>query len=97
PAGAAAKGFISITTQPSGTDFPVLQGITTAVLDKGQGILADPKRFGTVYYNLGVVYGILNVEALRIEQARFGNKPLTCEQVRWGFEHLNLDDARLQA
>ncbi|KPX08686.1 ABC transporter substrate-binding protein [Pseudomonas syringae] len=97
PAGAAAKCFISITTHPSGTDFPVLQGIKTAVLDKGQGNLADPKRFGTVYYNLGVVNGILNVEALRIAQARFGNKPLTGEQVRWGFEHLNLDDARLQA
>ncbi|WP_425930307.1 ABC transporter substrate-binding protein [Pseudomonas sp. NyZ201] len=97
PAGAAAKGFISITTHPSGTDFPVLQGIKQDVVDKGQGDLADPKRFGTVYYNLGVVNGILNVEALRLAQAKFGQQPLTGEQVRWGFEHLNLDDTRLQA
>ena len=41
--------------------FPVLQGITQEVVDKGQGDLADAKRFGTVYYNLGVVNGILNV------------------------------------
>ncbi|MDT3720635.1 ABC transporter substrate-binding protein [Pseudomonas oryzihabitans] len=97
PAGAAAKGFLAITTHPSGTDFPVLQGIERDVVAKGQSDLADPKRFGTVYYNLGVVNGILNVEALRLAQAKYGDKPLTGEQVRWGFEHLNLDDARLQA
>lgn len=96
PAGAAAKGFIAITTHPSGTAFPVLQGIKQQVVDKGQGDLADPKRFGNVYYNLGVVNGILNVEALRIAQAKFGQQPLTGEQVRWGFEHLKLDDARLK-
>jgi len=95
PAGAAAKGFISITTHPSGTAFPVLQGIKKSVVDAGKGNLADPKRFGTVYYNLGVVNGILNVEAVRIAQAKFGNKPLTGEQVRWGFENIRLDDKRL--
>ncbi|CAE6706512.1 ABC transporter substrate-binding protein [Paraburkholderia aspalathi] len=96
PAGDAAKGFISITTHPSGTDFPVLQAINQYVIKPGNGNLKDPARFGTVYYNLGVVNGILNVEALRVAQARFGDKPLTGEQVRWGFEHLNLDDARLK-
>jgi len=89
PAGAAAKGFISITTHPS--------GIKKSVLDAGKGNLEDPKRFGTVYYNLGVVNGILNVEAVRIAQEKFGKKPLTGEQVRWGFEHLNIDEARLKA
>lgn len=96
PAGAAAKGFISITTYPSGTQFPVLQGIKKTVLDAGKGNLADAKRFGTVYYNLGVVNGILNVEAVRLAQAKFGKKPLTGEQVRWGFEHLHFDDKRLK-
>src|SRR5690606_1086022 len=97
PAGSAAKGFISITTHPSGTQFPVLQGIAQQVVDKGEGDLADPRRFGSVYYNLGVVNGILNVEAVRIAQEKFGKQPLTGEQVRWGFENLRLDDARLQA
>lgn len=97
PAGAAAKGFLAITTHHSGTAFPVLQGIERDVVAKGQSDLADPKRFGTVYYNLGVVNGILNVEALRLAQAKYGDKPLSGEQVRWGFEHLKLDDARLQA
>jgi branched-chain amino acid transport system substrate-binding protein len=96
PAGDAAKGYIAITTHPSGTGYPVLQAIDQYVIKPGNGDLKDPARFGTVYYNLGVVNGILNVEALRVAQRRFGNKPLTGEQVRWGFEHLDLDDARLK-
>ncbi|MPS49136.1 MAG: ABC transporter permease [Methylobacillus sp.] len=96
PAGAAAKGFISITTHPSGTNFPVLQDIDKTVIKAGKGNLQDPKRFGTVYYNLGVVNGILNVEAVRVAQAKFGKRPLTGEEVRWGFENIRLDDTRLK-
>ena len=96
PAGDAAKGYISITTHPSGTNFPVLQDIKKIVVDGGKGNLADPKRFGNVYYNLGVVNGILNVEAVRVAQARFGKRPLTGEEVRWGFENIKIDDARLK-
>jgi branched-chain amino acid transport system substrate-binding protein len=97
PAGEAAKGYIAITTHPSGTDFPVLQEIKKYVIDAGKGNLEDPKRFGSVYYNLGVVNGILNVEAVRVAQEKFGHRPLTGEEVRWGFEHIDLDDARLKA
>lgn len=96
PAGSAAKGFISITTHPSGTNFPVLQDIDKYVVKAGKGNLQDPKRFGTVYYNLGVVNGILNVEAIKVAQAKFGKRPLTGEEVRWGFENIKLDDARLK-
>jgi branched-chain amino acid transport system substrate-binding protein len=95
PAGDAAKGYISITTHPSGTDFPVLKDIDRHVIKTGSGNLADPSRFGNVYYNLGVVNGILNAEALRIAQARYGKRPLTGEEVRWGFENIRIDDARL--
>jgi branched-chain amino acid transport system substrate-binding protein len=96
PAGDAAKGFISITTHPSGTNFPVLQDIDKYVVKAGKGNLADPTRFGNVYYNLGVVNGILNVEAIRIAQAKYGKRPLTGEETRWGFENINIDDARLK-
>ena len=96
PAGDAAKKFISITTHPSGTNFPVMQDIDKIVVKAGKGNLADPKRFGSVFYNLGVVNGILNVEAIRIAQAKYGNRPLTGEETRWGFENINIDDARLK-
>ena len=65
-----------------------LQEINKTVYDAGKGNLEDQKRFGSVYYNLGVVNGILNVEAVRIAQAKFGKRTLTGEEVRWGFENL---------
>jgi branched-chain amino acid transport system substrate-binding protein len=96
PAGSVGKGYIAITTGPSGTNFPVLKDIEKYVVKAGKGNLADAKRFGTIYYNLGVENGILNIEAVRVAQAKFGKRPLTGEEVRWGFEHLNIDDKRLK-
>jgi branched-chain amino acid transport system substrate-binding protein len=96
PAGPVGKGYIAITTHPSGTGFPVIEAINKHVVAASKGNLQDPKRFGSVYYNLGVVNGILNVEAVRTAQAKFGKRPLTGEEVRWGFEHLHIDDARLK-
>lgn len=96
PAGAAAKGYIALTTQPSGTDFPVLQAIIKDVYGSGIGNLEDQKRIGSVLHNLGVANGILNVEAIRTAQAKFGNRTLTSEEVAWGFENLNIDAARIE-
>ncbi len=95
PAGPAAIGYVAITTHPSGRDFPVLKEVDKYVLSAGKGNMSDPKRVGTGYYNLGINNGILNVEAVRVAQAKYGNKPLTGEQVRWGFEHINIDEKRL--
>lgn len=95
PAGPAAKGYISLITQPSGTEFPVVQEIVKTLYDAGKGNLEDKKRIGSVYHNLGIVNGILNVEAIRVAQAKFGNRALTSEEVRWGFEHLDLDEAKV--
>ena len=41
--------------------------------------------------------GILNVEADPGGAGKFGKRPLTGEEVRWGLEHLNLDAARIKA
>ena len=35
-------------------------------------------------------------ERSRTAQKKYGNKPLTGEQVRWGFENLDLSEARLK-
>jgi branched-chain amino acid transport system substrate-binding protein len=96
PAGSVGKGYIAITTHPSGAGFPVIHDIEQTVVKAGKGNLQDTKRFGSVYYNLGVVNGILNVEAVRTAQARYGKRPLTGEEVRWGFENLDIDDRRLE-
>jgi branched-chain amino acid transport system substrate-binding protein len=40
---------------------------------------------------------MLGVEAIRTAMAKFGNKPMTGEQVRWGLENLNLTADRIKA
>lgn len=97
PAGDAAKGYVAIGSVAPGTQYPVLQDIIKTVYDAGKGNLEDRKRIGTVYHNLGVVNGILNVEAIRIAQAKFGKRTLTGDEVRWGLENLKLDQARVAA
>ena len=45
-------------------------------------------------YNRGLINGMLGVESIRKAQTKFGNKPLTGEQVRWGIENLDISAAR---
>ena len=35
---------------------------------------------------------MIGVEAIRTAQEKFGNKPMTGEQVRWGLENLNITE-----
>ena len=39
---------------------------------------------------------MLGVESIRTAQTKFGNKPLTGEQVRWGIENLDLTAERIK-
>src|SRR6266581_4446227 len=97
PAGEAAKGYIAAGFNAPGTNFPVLKEIQKHVYAKGQGELEDSSRIGSIYHTRGVVAGIITAEAIRTAQAQFGKgKPMTGEQVRWGIEHLNIDDKRLK-
>lgn len=98
PAGPAAKGFIAAGFNVAGANYPVVADIKKHVYGKNKGNMEDKARVGSVYYNRGVVHGIITVEAIRKAQEKYGKgKALTGEQVRWGFENLNLDDARLKA
>jgi branched-chain amino acid transport system substrate-binding protein len=97
PAADASKGYVSASFTASGTNFPVMQDIKTKVYGAGKGNLEDKTRLGNVMYTRGVVYGMIVVEALRVAQAKFGKgKVMTPEQLRWGFEHLNLTEARIK-
>ncbi len=95
PAGSAADGYQAITTHPAGTDFKVVQDIISDVYGSGNGDLQDKSRLGSVYWNLGVLAGIVHTEALRIAQERFGNRALTSAEARWGFENLVLNADRI--
>ncbi len=97
PAGAAAQGFVAATFSAPGGAFPAIRDIRRYVYGESAGELEDMSRIGSVYYNRGVVFGILTAEAVRAAQEHFGaGRPITGEQARWGLEHLRIDAERLQ-
>ena len=97
PAGAAADGYHALTTNPSGIDHKVIQEIIDIVYQSGDGNLADKSRIGSVYWNLGVMSAIYQTEAIRVAMKRFGNRPITSVEYRWGLENLKLDLTQLTA
>ena len=94
PAGSSANGYQAITTHPTGRVAPLIDEIDSKVYGAGKGDLQDKSRIGSNYWNLGVMAGVIHLEAVRVAQARFG-ADVNSAQVRWGFENLNLDTARL--
>lgn len=96
PAGDAAKNYISANFTGAGPNFPVIKAIQDIVYKRNKGNMEDKSRIGSIYYNRGVVHGIVTVEAVRTAQAKFGKRPITGEEMRWGLEHLNIDAKRLK-
>ena len=96
PAGAAANGYLAVSLFPSGTGFKISQILRKEVLDAGKGDLKDQSKFGSVYYNAGVVIGIIYTEALRTGHKKFGNRPLTTQEGQWALEHLDIIPQRIE-
>ncbi len=97
PAGDAAKGYIAAGFNVAGSNYPVVRDIQKYVYAKGEGEMDDKSRVGSIYYNRGVVFAIVTVEAVRKAQERYGKgKPMTGEQVRWGLENLDINEAYLK-
>jgi branched-chain amino acid transport system substrate-binding protein len=97
PAGDGAKGYKSMTFHAPGASFKLHQEILKHVYDKGKGAYGnDRAKVGEVLYNRTLINALLDVEAIRTAMGKFGNKPLTGEQVRWGMENLNLTEQRLE-
>lgn len=95
PAGSAAKGYLAVSVFPPGTDYGIIKTLKDKIVDAGKSDLKDKSKFGTVYYNYGVIEAITFVEALRVGHKKFGNRPLTAEEGRWALENLNIDDKRI--
>ncbi|MDP1901399.1 MAG: ABC transporter substrate-binding protein [Rubrivivax sp.] len=96
--GAAAKGYSAVMMQ-HGAEFGsvVVKDILDKVHAKGQG--AGPKEeVGSVLYMRGVMGAMLAVEGVRAAQERYGKgRVMSGEQARWGYENLNLTQAKLDA
>lgn len=96
PVGADAKGYNGLALQHGAGRAKVHEDILKHVHGKGQG--TGPRdEVGTVLYSRGMISAMLGVEGVRRAQERYGKKPLTGEQVRWGLENLALDQKRLDA
>jgi len=96
PAGDAAKGYIAAGFHGAGRNYPVIQQILEHVHAKGKGNIEN-SRVGSIYYDTGVVHGIVTVEAIRVAQAKFGKRPVTGEEMRWGIENLKFDAKSIEA
>jgi len=96
PAGDAAKGYLALSPYPAGANFEIHQRLKKYIIDAGKSDLRDTKNFGSVYYNSGIADAVIEVEAIRTAQVKFGKRPISGEEAQWGLEHLDLDDARLK-
>jgi len=87
PAGDGAKGYIGATFHAR-HGFKIHQESSSTSTTKAKG--GEKARVGEVLYNRGIANAMFSAEAIRTAMGKFGNKPLTGEQVRWGLENLNL-------
>ena len=95
PAGDKGAGYKALMLQHPAGKAPVYADLEKYVISQGKS-LAKPDEIGSVLYNRGLINSMLGTEAIRTAMAKFGNKPMTGEQVRWGFEHLNLTAERIK-
>jgi branched-chain amino acid transport system substrate-binding protein len=92
--GEAGKGYRSLSWSFPESGSQTMQDIKKYVLDAGKSML-DPSEFDYVFYQRGVVISMTVVEGIRAAQEHFDTKVINAEQLRWGFENLKLDEARL--
>ena len=94
--GAGAKGYNTVTIHNTAERDKVHDEVKAQLYDKGQGTAKDVKELGAMAHTRGMVISMLQVEAIRTAQEKFGKgKTVTPEQVRWGLENLNLTQERL--
>lgn len=95
PGGEQSVGYKALMLQHGAGKFQVHGDIDKFLISKGKAqVKADDA--GHVLYNRGLLNSMIGVEAIRTAQKKFGNKPLTGEQIRWGFENLDLTAARIK-
>ncbi|HUG60016.1 MAG TPA: ABC transporter substrate-binding protein [Candidimonas sp.] len=95
--GQVAKGYNGITIHNSADHGKVHDELKKYVYDKGLGTDTNGKYVGTIAHTRGMMISLLQVEAIRTAQEKYGKgKHMTREQVRWGFENLNITKERLE-
>ena len=94
PAGDGAIGYKAGNFHGVGAGFPVHDDIVEHVYG-GDAEAAKANSIGEVLYNRGMTGSMFAVEAVRTAQAKFGNRPITGPEARWGLENLHITEERL--
>jgi len=94
PAGAGANGYKALSFHGVGADYPVYTDLKKYVYDAGKAAGAGDQT-GTVLYSRGMYAAMIISEAIRTAQEKTGHATVTPDEVRDGFENLNLTEARL--
>ena len=76
--------------------FNCTEDLKKYLYNKGKGAAPNRTRPARTLYVRGLINAMLGVEAIRTAQEKFGKKPLTGEQVRWGLENLNITADRIK-
>jgi branched-chain amino acid transport system substrate-binding protein len=94
PAGAAAKGYMSLDINAVGPNFPALQDIIKYVVDKGKSQVSSKDKVGENFYNRAVMNAVLIAEGIRNAQKLTGKKLIDGTDMRRGLEAMHISDAR---
>jgi len=92
PVGADAKGYNAMAFQHGAGRAKVHEDILKTLHAKGQGT-GPADEVGQVLYSASDQRDV-RVEGVRQAQLRYGVRPLTGEEVRYGLENLNIDQKR---
>ena len=92
--GDKADGYIGATFHDAGTGAPVFADMQAKVFDAGNGT-GPQEEVGQVLYNRGLVNSAFTIEAMYTAMAEYGNKALSGEEMRWGFENLDITAERI--
>jgi branched-chain amino acid transport system substrate-binding protein len=92
PAGAGAKGYLSLNFNAVGKDYPAIKDIEKYVIGKNSQTPAD--KVGENLYNRGIVNAAVIAEGIRNAQKITGKKDITGEEMRRGMESLQISAAR---
>lgn len=93
--GDKGKGYKTITWNVPVPDAQVIADIKKHVVDAGNSLIGSADDMSTVFYQRGIVMSMILAEGIRTAQDHFDTKNVNAEQLRWGLENLNIDDARL--
>ena len=95
PVGAGADGYKALTFHGVGMDYPIYDDLKQHVIDPGKASQGG-QHVGSVLYSRGLYAALVISEAIRKAQEVAGTPQITPEQLRDGFEQLDITPARLE-